>query len=323
MMNPKKKYLIFLITVIIFNLALIPVVFVRSDDYDLSIDENTVIEWEVTTANEDELEQYFSYSTDYDESDFDYEEGDEIKVEISSITEYDDYYYVECKYYENSENQGYLYEKVAIDPADLAEDLAEDYGDSYSVVFICTDTKDYLAEFDENVPPAYSYFVYASGSALFINLTSSGYPYCIIVEYDEDGIQEKLSLLKDNLLIFEMELQDVSHLNPFATFLMIFIIVNIVVIILIAVIVTVVILSKRSKKKVSPKTQPTPQLTPTPAPQPYAIPKVSIPTQPTEFPKEKLETEEGEAKVEAKYCEHCGALKDKDDKFCPFCGVKY
>ena len=119
-----KHNLLTIIVIFLILFSISPVFYCDSDEYEIDIDENSTIVWEVIDADEDQIEYLLSV-TDLDEDDFDYEEEDKIKYEINSIGEVSDeeYYMISYNHYENDEEKGSKTERIAMDPEDLAEDL--------------------------------------------------------------------------------------------------------------------------------------------------------------------------------------------------------
>lgn len=305
-----RKYLILIFS---FLLLMVPSVHADSDEYEVGFDENTEITWEFTKVNEDLLEEMYEfYDPEYEDVDFDYEEDDELKIKITSIdNEDEDYYELNFNLYENDELVGPSYFKVAKDPDDLAEDWINDendpyfdYGDSYDLFIILTDTEDYLEEFEETISTATleSAFISASSDSIVINNSFLGREDSVAFEYDDDGILEKMTIVYRNIEILEMELKDVTK-DQFN--LQTFLIITIVIaIILTPIIIGIVLIIKRRSRKSKGIEKPKESKG---VVKPSAIPKTSIPPNIME---------------KASFCEFCGTTRKTDATFCTSCGNK-
>jgi hypothetical protein len=312
MINQKKYYLLFIVIILLPLFSIMPICYCDSDDYELGIDENRKVVWEVTDVDEDELEQFLA-SSNLDEDDFDYEEEDTFVYEINSITEVSDQYYsIEFYYYENDKNEGLKSEKIAIDPEDMADDWEDQTLDDYSLEFVLTDTDDYLDEFGDKVSDTYKDLIYTSGSSIILNATVGGFLFWLKMKYDKRGILEDYSLVYDGVQLFEIELKNYSKTNELPLFLIIIGIV-IIIIIVVAVITVVVVLNK--KAKIKKKTTTT---TPIGSP-------VDIKTEDTTKTKEvsKVEIKKESEKIDNIYCENCGSKRELNAQFCPYCGTKF
>lgn len=294
------------------NFVILPIIFADEDDYDVGFDEDTVMVWRCTTANEYYLEQLFAMIPDYD---LDYllevEEGDKIKFEIRSITEYDDYYKVDFNFYEgkdldDSDNKGIYSEIISKDPEELVE--AWLYGEEFenSIIFILTNTKDYLKELNDNIPQIFQIAAYATSTTLVLNGTVIGFPYWITIKYDGDGILDKLELYYERILIYEIELRSVKTSENY--FLIALITTVIIVIIALNAIGAVILIYFHQKKTRSDRE--TPQLPPHELKIPVSEQK------PLEIPKKTILKKE----YVKKYCTYCGNKREIENNFCIYCG---
>ena len=169
MMSRKSYFLLTLFIVLIPLISLTPLVYCASDDYDLGIKENTKVVWRINEVDEEKLKDFFDDSEELDDSYFDYEEDDKIKYEINTISENseEEYYTVSYTEYLNDESKGAGAQRIAMDPKDIAEDWEEDLNlGEFSIMFVLTDTEDYLDEFEDEIDPIYKLFVYVSGLSL-------------------------------------------------------------------------------------------------------------------------------------------------------------
>jgi hypothetical protein len=306
----KKKNLLTIIVTLLILFSIIPVFYCDTDDYEIDVDENGKVVWEVTDVDEDELDNLLSLS-DLDADEFDYEEEDRIKYEINSISEVpDEYYVINYNYYENDEDLGAKSEKIAMDPGDMAEDWEDLSLDDYSVMFVLTDTKDYLDEFGDEVSDSYKKFIYNSGSSIILNGTIGGFLFWLEMDYDDRGIIEEFTLVYDGQEIFKMEQKNYSRSTE-SPFLLLVILIIIGIIILSGVVALIVVLSKKAKKQKK-------VITPTPIISPYKSEgETSIKTN------EVTETEVKKEPEKTEYCPNCGSEKEKDAVFCTYCGSKF
>lgn len=288
-----------------------------SDEYDLGIEEDTEITWEFTKVNEEMLEELFElYEVEYEAIYFDYKEGDELKYKLTSYDEEDDYYRLYFNVYENDELEGYTTHKVAKDPDDLSADWYAvagqtniEYGDTYDLAIILTDTRDYLKEFDESIPSWDHERVYATSKSIVINNTDVNREDVAIFEYDEDGILEVFTLIYKNIIILEIELDDVSksEFNLFFLILIVVIISSVVIVLVVAILLII-----RQGKKVPVKVKA------------VELKKEIVPFQ---APIESIPATIADNSVmgveEIIFCELCGAKKEVDAIFCTNCGNKF
>jgi hypothetical protein len=310
-MKIQKNYnLLTYILMILILFSISPKFYCASNDYEVGVDENGKIVWEVTDVDKDELDYLLSLS-DLDVDEFDYEEEDRIKYEINSINEIsDEYYIINYDYYENDENLGAKSEKIAMDPGDMAEDWEDLSLDDYSVMFVLIDTKDYLKEFGDEVSESYKKYIYNSGSSIILNGTIGGFLFWFEMDYDDRGIIEEFSLVYDGQEIFKMEQKNYSRSTEAPFFLLLLFIV-IGTIILSGVVVVIVVLSKKSKKQKK-------LITPTPI---YSPAKAE--TENLIKTKEVSKTEIEGVPEKTVYCQNCGAEREKDAIFCTYCGSKF
>ncbi len=317
-MMSRKSYCLLTLTIVLIPLiSLSPLVYCDIDDYDLGIEENSVAVWRINEVDEDKLEEFFDDSDELDDSYFDYEEDDKVRFEISSISENseEEYYTVGYTEYVNDESKGARAQRIAMDPKDIAEDWEEDLDlGEFSIMFILTDTKDYLDDFDDEIDPIYKPFVYVSGSSIIINNTLLMPHFWLKMDYSEDGILEEFTFVLDGDEIFAMELRSYSKQDQFPLLgLIIAIVIITILAIVIGVVVLVVVLVKKAKKKrkIVPAT---PQ-------------KPPVDTKPegvirTKEPAEAGVKEEPE-KIDYGFCEKCGSKRESDEAFCSYCGSKF
>lgn len=292
--------------------SITPIIYCDSDEYEIDIDENSTIVWEVIDADEEQIDYLLSV-TELDEDDFDYEEEDKIKYEINSISEIseDEYYVISYDQYENDENQGAKAERIAMDPEELAEDLEDFELDDYSITFVLTDTEDYIDEVGDDVSDTYKPFVYTSGSSIILNGSVGGFLFWLKMDYDEHGILEELSLVYDGAEIFNMEQKSYTKSNQLPLFWLIIVGLLIISSIIIVVVALVVILTKKAKKK-RPLKAPAP-IKPGAEAEPEQLTKTQIAS----------EAEIKEEPEKTQYCTNCGIKRETDAAFCPYCGYKY
>jgi hypothetical protein len=312
MTNQKKYYLLFIIVTLLPLFSITPKSYCASDDYKVGIAENSKVVWEVTNVDKDKLEQFLS-SANLNEDDFDYKEDDKFIYEINSITEVSDkYYLISFNYYENDENKGPKSEKIAKDPKDMAEDWEDQSLDDYSVMFVLTDTKEYLKEFGNKISDTYKNLIYTTSSSIILNGTVGSFLFWLKMKYDKRGILEEFSLVYDSAELFKIELKNYSKTNELPFFLIIIGII-IVIIVIAAVIAVVVVLNKKAKVKRK-------AITTTPI-----VPPADVKTE--DLTKAKgvsdAEIKKEPGKRENIYCENCGSKRELNAKFCPFCGNKF
>lgn len=328
----KSKYKITTIFLVIISMSFFSFQFAAADgeDYDIEIEEDMHIIWECTDHNVDlfnELKAEWNYVAYHD---FELGEGDKMKFEIDTITEYDDdgEYDVEIHYFDDydeddeEESTGGttdygVYDSfyVAMDPVKLAADWTDGDGYEYILEIICSDTEDYLAEFYANleVDDRDSFSIY--GSTITINQTVGAGSYQGILTYDEDGILEEYSIIYNGVLVYKMELDDVitsEELNDPEFFTLIAIIVIIILLVGIIIVVIVVVLVSAKKKKSKSGI-----IFPVPAPKKDS----QIPQTKTPEDQGPPETQMDVVVVE-RFCELCGSELDRDAKFCFSCGNK-
>lgn len=316
-MNRKSYCLLTLIIVLIPLISLSPLVYCDSDDYELGIEENTKVVWRINEVDEEQLEDFFDDSDELDDSYFDYEEDDKVRFDINSISENseDEYYTVSYTEFVNDESKGARAQRIAMDPKDIAEDWEEDFDlGEFSIMFILTDTKDYLDDFEEEIDPIYKLFVYVSGSSIIINNTLLTPHFWLKMDYNEDGILEEFTFVLDGDEIFAMELRSYSEQDQFPLLgLIIAIVISSLLAIVIGVVVLVVVLVKRAKKKRNVV--------------PTAPIKTQVDTKPEGAIRTKEPTEAGvkeePEKIDYGYCEKCGSKRESDAAFCSYCGSKF
>ncbi len=312
-MRIQKKHNFLLVSILFLVLfSMTPAIYCDSDEYEMGIDENGIIVWEVIDADEDQIEYLLSVA-ELDEDDFDYEEEDEIKYEINSITEVSDeeYYIISYDEYENDEDQGTKAEKIAMDPGELAEDLEDFELDDYSITFVLTDTEDYIDEVGDDVSDTYKPFVYTSGSSVILNGSVGSFLFWLKMDYDKHGILEEILLVYDGQEIFNMEQKSYTKSNRLPLIWIIIIFLLIIGAIITIVIALIVVLTKHAKKK-KPKKVPTPS-------------EPSVIAEPEQLEKTQIVSED-EAKKKPKktqFCSNCGAERDTDSAYCTYCGSKF
>ena len=317
MMIRKSYYFLTFIIVLIPLISLSPLAYCDSDDYELGIEENTKVVWRINEVDEEQIEDFFEDSDELDDSYFDYEEDDKIKFEISSISENseEEYYTVSYTEYVNDESEGARAQRIAMDPKDMAEDWEEDFDlGGFSIMFILTDTKDYLDDFEDEIDPIYKYFVYVSGSSIIINNTLLTPHFWLKMDYNEDGILEEFTFVLDGDEIFAMELRSYSKQDQFPLLgLIIAIVIITLLAIVVGVVVLVVVLVKRAKKK--RKVVPTAPI------------KTQVDTKPEEVIRTKEPVEAGIKeeleKIDYGFCEKCGSKRESNAAFCSYCGSKF
>ncbi len=312
MMIQKTHNFLLVIVVFLVLFSMTPAIYCDSDEYEVGIDENSTIVWEVIDADEDQIEYLLSV-TDLDKDDFDYEKEDKIKYEINSISEVSDeeYYIISYDYYENDEDQGPKAERIAMDPEDLAEDLEDLELDDYSITFVLTDTEDYVDKVGDKVSDTYKPFIYSSGSSVILNGSFGGFLFWLKMDYDKRGILEEISLVYDGKEIFNMEQRSYTKSNQLPLFWLIIILLLIISAIVIVVVALVVVLTKKAKKKRLPKA-PTP-IKPSADAEPEQLTKTQVVSQ-AEIKKEPVKTQ---------FCANCGTKRDADAEFCTYCGSKF
>lgn len=307
-----KHNLLTIIVVFLTLFSITPLFYCDSDEYEIGIDENSTIVWEVIDADEDQIE-YLLSETDLDEDDFDYEEEDKIKYEINSISEVSDeeYYVISYDHYENDEHQGSKAERIAMDPEDLAEDLEDFELEDYSITFVLTDTEDYIDEVGDKVSDTYKPFVYTSGSSIILNGSVGGFLFWLKMDYDERGILEEISLVYKGQEIFNMEQKSYTKSNDLPLFWLIIVVLLILSAVIIVVVALIVVLTKKAKKKRAPKA---------PAPiKPFADAEPEQLTKTQIVPEAEIEKEPDKTQ----YCMNCGTKRDTDAAFCSYCGSKF
>lgn len=317
MMIRKSYYLLTLIIVFIPLISLTPLVYCDSDDYDLGIEENTIVVWRINEVDKEQIEDFFEDSDELDDSYFDYEEDDKIRFEINTISENseEEYYTVSYTEFVNDESKGARAQRIAMDPKDIAEDWEEDLDlGEFSIMFILTDTKDYLDDFEDEIDPIYKPFVYVSGSSIIINNTLLMPHFWLKMDYDEDGILEEFSFVLDGDEIFAMELRSYSKQDQFPLLgLIIAIVIITILAVVIGVVVLVVVLVKKAKKK-SKVVPPAPQKPPVDT-KPEGVIRTKEPTE--------AEVKKEPEKIDYGYCENCGSKRESDATFCSYCGSKF
>jgi len=317
MMSRKSYYLLTLTIVLIPLISLTPLVYCDSDDYDLGIEENTKVVWRINEVDEEKLEDFFDDSDELDDSYFDYEEDDKVRFEINSISENseEEYYTVSYTEFVNDESKGARAQRIAMDPKDMAEDWEEDLDlGEFSIMFILTDTKDYLDDFEDEIDPIYKPFVYVSGSSIIINNTFLMPHFWLKMEYDEDGILEEFTFVLDGDEIFAMELRSYSKQDQFPLLgLIIAIIIITILAVVIGVVVLVVVLVKKARKKTK-VVPPVPQKPPVDT-KPEGVIRTKEPTE--------AEVKKEPEKIDYGYCENCGSKRESDATFCSYCGSKF
>ena len=128
-------------------------------DYSIGVEAGTKIIWQYSEVNQELISKLInneSYSSSYTEITEDYQ----IRWDIEDVYSYTgidtDYWNIEYTLYvgeDLSEDPGeYDYRWVAEDPKVLADDWFVDEAYLYSLVIIPINSKDYLKEFDENIP---------------------------------------------------------------------------------------------------------------------------------------------------------------------------
>ena len=218
--------------------------------------------------------------------------------------------------YEDDELEGYTTHKIAKDPDDLSADwytlpgeTVSDYGDSYGLLMILTDTRDYLHDFDNSIPAADHDRVYSTSSSIVINNTVAYREDIGIFKYDEDGILEKFTLIYKDIAILIIELDDVSKSELNIIFFLIIVVIISVAVVILA--VAIILIMKR-KRKVPVYVKPQ-------EPEKVAIvsplSKASI-AQP-------ITDQSALGTQETHYCELCGAKRDVDAIFCANCGNRF
>ena len=289
-----------------------PVIYCDSDEYELGIDENSTVVWEVIDADEDQIEYLLSVA-ELDEDDFDYEEEDKIKYEINSITENseEEYYIISYNQYENDEDKGSKAERIAMDPDELADDLEDFELDDYSITFVLTDTEDYIDEVGDDVSDEYKPFVYTSGSSVILNGSVGGFLFWLKMDYDERGILEELSLVYDSNEIFNMEQKSYTKSDRLPLIWGIIIVLIILGAIVTLVIALIVVLTKHAKKKKPPKA---------PAPTKPSDAAESEQLEKTQIVSEDTAKEEPK---KTQFCPNCGTERDMDSTYCTYCGAKF
>ncbi|MFW9899474.1 MAG: zinc ribbon domain-containing protein [Candidatus Thorarchaeota archaeon] len=310
MMRNKKIILLYLFLIITLNFAILPIIFADDDDYDVGFDENTVIVWRCETAKEYYLEQFYAIVEDYDFEYLDIEEEDKIKFEIRSITEYDDYYTVYFTFFEgkdldDSDNKGIYSETISKDPEDLIESWL--YGEEFetSILFILTDTKDYLKELNENIPQIFQIAAYATCTTLVLNGTAIGFPYWITIRFNDDGILDRLELYYEKMLIYEIELRSVKPSENYFVIILLVIVITSIIAVIVAIIVVLIYLHQKSARS----ERELPQI-------PHDEVIISEPVQ------KPIETSILKKEYVKKYCTYCGNKRETGDNFCIFCGKK-
>ncbi len=317
-MMSRKSYCLLTLTIVLIPLiSLTPLVYCDSDDYDLGIEENTKAVWRINEVDEEQIEDFFEDSDELDDSYFDYEEDDKVRFDINTISENseDEYYTVSYNEFVNDESNGARAQRIAMDPKDMAEDWEEDLDlGEFSIMFVLTDTRDYLHDFEDEIDPIYKLFVYVSGSSIIINNTLLTPHFWLKMDYSEDGILEEFTFVLDGDEIFAMELRSYSKQDQFPLLgLIIAIVIITLLAVVIGVVVLVVVLVKKAKKKrkVVPAT---PQ-------------KPPVDTKPEGLIRTKELTEAGVKKEPEKtdygYCENCGSKRESDAAFCSYCGSKF
>jgi len=311
----KRVYLV--IFVLCFSIMFVSSARADSDEYDLELDENTEITWEFTTVNEALLEELFKrYDVDYEALNHDIEEGDEIKYKLTSYDEEDDYYMLYFNVYEDDELEGYTTHKIAKDPDDLSADWytlpgepVSNYGNSYDLLIILTDTRDYLEDFDNSIPAADHDRVYSTSSSIVINNTVLYRDDIGIFEYDEDGILEKFTLIYKDVPILIIELDDVSKSQ---LSILVFLIIGIIIAGVVVLLAVGIILIVKNKNKIPVKITPLDPKKGVIAPPISETPR-TIPTT--------NQAASGSQKI--RYCDLCGAKRDVDALFCTSCGNRF
>lgn len=308
----KKQYLLIVSLGFLIVVSIIPRIHANSDEYELKIDDNSIIVYEVIDADEEKIEDLLDIA-DLDDDDFDYEEDDKIKYDVSSISggSDEDDYVIYYKRYVNGEDHGAGAENIAKDPKDLAEDLEDLELDDYSITFVLTDTEDYIDEVGDEVSDTYKPFISTSGSSIVLNASFGGFLYWLKMDYDKRGILEEMSLVYDGEEIFNMEQKNYAKSPQVSFFWILIFILIIISVVIIAIIALVVFLMKKSKKKEPAKGS-----------SPYISP---VDTKTEQLTKTQVVTGAGIEKEPQKvqYCPECGEKRESDADFCVYCGYKF
>lgn len=237
-----KLKCVLIICVVFWNFGLIfsltPVK--ANEEYKLALTEGTTLIYEYTKVDEDLLED-LADSTGVEEYEdlAKIDEGDQLKMVITTIKEEDDRWIITVELYKGKEFEERaedLEVKVYKDPSDLKDEILEeeeDDDDQSNLYFLPVNVKDYLDSFEECVIEDERYYeadyeLSVDDTELEFDYTIVGYSDTLEQTYTEDGILEEFVILCDGEDAFKRELVDISQENVNVLSIMILSVVSVV-----------------------------------------------------------------------------------------------
>jgi hypothetical protein len=223
LIKKNKLRCVVLICLVIWNVSLIySFTSVEAEEtYELTLTEGTSLIYEYTKVDEDLLEE-LADSTGVEEYEdlAELDEGDQVKMIITTIAEEEDRWIITVELYRGKnfeERAEDLEVNVYKDPSDLKDEiLEEEDDDQLSFYFFPVNVKTYLESFEESVIDDERYLkvdyeLFVDDTGLTFDYTPLGYSDTIEQTYTEDGILEEFKILCYGEDAFKRELVDISQ----------------------------------------------------------------------------------------------------------------
>lgn len=310
---------------------------IQAYSYDLAIEEDDNLIWEISYINEEALQDLIDYEG-YSSSYSDLSEGDQYRWEITEVyperensyeenywkVDYTFYYGQNLRYEDAETSEDYEY-KIAAEPESLVDDWFNREEFEFGIVLLPDNTDYYLQEFYDNMPWDNKTVYSVSEYKLIENRSSIGHQDKVIITYNNEGIQQNYSLYYGEDLAYQYLLEEKYGNEGFFSPFLIIGITFAVIVVLVIVFALVAIGRKSSKKNYDTNKYANP----------YRANDTSKSSTESQAPPQSVrdnsqniqQIEESDIEQEKPkvigYCTLCGGKQESDAEFCPYCGNRF
>lgn len=228
-----------------------------AEDYSLEVESNYRITWDITSLDSTLLE-YIKNNCDSCLTtliNLDIKKGSTISYQINSITEYDDYWDLDCESSLDSESSSTSIISIYIDPKNVPENYLYEFIED-EIRILPIDIEDYIHDLAKISSSLKNVTVTSSNNILNVTYVKNNNKMSARFEYRDDGIIQEFEFFYNNETALKYEFSDYAKVSDDTDIMLIIII---VIVIMIAFFVSIALLSKISKKQANKlKTKPQP-----------------------------------------------------------------
>ncbi|MGV9203060.1 MAG: zinc ribbon domain-containing protein [Promethearchaeia archaeon] len=336
------KKIVYLMTVLFMSVIFLNgiMLYIRADTYELDFKTEENFIWEISHHNETLIQNLITYE-DYGSDYANLYVGLQNRWEITEIyperensygesywkVDYTLYIGENLRYSEADESNDYT-SSIMAEPEALANDWFDRESFEFSIRILPVNTDEFLAGFYDNMPIENKTVYSVSGYKLIEDQRNTGHNDTTIITYNSKGLVQNYSVYFDGELAHQyLLIDDYANDNFFNPFLIFGIVFGGIVIFFIVAAVIVVAWRSSTKnyddnkyanpyRSNSGDTSAANQQQAPPSQKPEKSPK------PDNQESTPTSIEKSEPKVIG-YCPLCGAKRESDAKFCPFCGNRF